>query len=226
MLLRRTFLAMLLALTAATSASAQGLVEYALVLVYVEGPGGTLVDEIRMPTALEEDCRASRAIAALCDELADLEGRSLTEVIIRLDAWDGRLEQAVRIDEGVAAKLASPDCAETSKSDDHAKWIPLDGIFHGTHETAGANARTLGRAKLQILDEPTTSCVDRIQQDLEREGVPRGGTLVMAYADHGSAVRTASRMPTVKPTWTDHNEHDVALVYTVAFGDGLTGRLP
>ena len=214
MLLRRTIFATLLALTLTTAASAQGLVEYALVLVYADGPRGTWVDEIRMPTALEQDCRASRAIAALCDELADLEGRSLGEAMVRLDAWEGRLEQAVRIDEKVAARLASPDCAETKKATDHSQWLMIDAIHQGTH-----HARALSRPKLQILDEPTTNCVDRIQEELEREGVPRGGTLVGTYAQPRSR-------HTVTPIWTDHNVHDVALVYTIVFGDGTYGRIP
>lgn len=59
--------------------SAQGLIEYALLLVYDGDATRPVVDEIQRPTALEEDCRGDVGIAVLCDELIALEGRPRSE---------------------------------------------------------------------------------------------------------------------------------------------------
>jgi hypothetical protein len=80
---------------ATTPAFAAGSGEYALIVVFADEPGGTVVEDIQMPAALVQDCARDADVAGLCEEIRSLEGASAAEAVSELHRWSWALEKTI-----------------------------------------------------------------------------------------------------------------------------------
>jgi hypothetical protein len=193
----------LLALCWTTPAAAQGLVEYALILVCdeacVDGRGQA---QIQIPEALRDACDRSRDASTLCAEADALDGERLPFVMARLHEGGWDLDETAPIDGVTAHLLDHASCAQT---DDGPKLADVWGHGFdvpdpGTRSRLGTVSRkatptrsftSVSRALREPPKPPRTACVDEVQERLragEKSLIPPGLGLGARQEDPASIV--------------------------------------
>ncbi len=189
--IREMAMVALFLLAGAGPASAQGLVEYALVLV-CEGcsTGSGSAGRLQIPESLRDDCARSAGVGSICEGIDALEGLPLAAQMADLHEGGWILEETVTVDDATLARVQGSDCSEAVGAE-AVETVSLNytRISSSYLERERSNERTASsrwaasasvdprsmnekydvQTLQRMLIEPSGErCVDEIQERLER----------------------------------------------------------
>ncbi len=101
-------------------ASAAFMVEYIILVTFVQD-GGTWVEDLQIPKALEEDCLRDPDVSGLCYALDGIVGKSTNGALRTLDSVGAVLEDTAPIDDLARQRLTSDDCGASAT--ESGGWI-------------------------------------------------------------------------------------------------------
>jgi hypothetical protein len=121
-----TALLVLTYVAAASPAAAQGLVEYALILVVAKVDGAIAVGDLQMSDALTDDCASTRRTRRECAALEALAGQDFADVVAELFQEGWELAETVPV-EWTGPELESDLDCEISLGEDAIDLLVLSG---------------------------------------------------------------------------------------------------